>query len=159
MFFWSLMIHVKIVLFNTFTFIFIQLSHSTAIILASTLPLNQLIAIIALDIHFKSLSVFLSFTNILKKDLKKLWLFIPQRGKDSCVSTIAKSHYSTEILFYTPLPPKKLLVLHWFGNLSQCNVTHKNQLLFLHRESSLKWVQVLKRNSLLVVMVTKLWSK
>ena len=130
MFFWSLMIHVKIVLFNTFTFIFIQLSHSTAIMLASTLPLNQLIAIIALDIHFKSLSVFLSFTNILKKDMKKLWLFIPQRGKDSCVSTIAKSHYSTEILFCTPLPPKKFLVWHWFGNLSQCNVTHKNWHLF-----------------------------
>ena len=67
------MIHVVSPLFNTFTFIFIQFSCSTTITPASTLPLNQLVVIIAFDSHFKILIVSLSFANILKTDMKKFY--------------------------------------------------------------------------------------
>ena len=62
--FWSLMTHITSRLFNTFTFIFIQLSCSMAFMPAWTMPLNQLIVIIAFGSQFESLSVSLSFAYI-----------------------------------------------------------------------------------------------
>ena len=47
--------------------------------------------------------------------------------KNSCVSGIAKSHDTTKMSF---LLYKKSLVWHWYL-LIQCNVTGKNQFLFL----------------------------
>ena len=54
------------------------------------LPLNWLNTIKASNGYFNSLSIFLSFVNIWKKDMKKLLTFGLQLGEDSSVSGIAK---------------------------------------------------------------------
>ena len=82
----------------------------SALIMPSWTPLlNQLIAIIAFDNHFKSFIVALSFANIFK-NYKKLLHFSLQLGEDSCVSGNSKA-----TLFYQNiiLPPKNVLVWHW----------------------------------------------
>ena len=84
------MIYVISRLFNTFIFIFIQVSCSTTIMRASALLLNELIAIIAFDSRFKSLNVSLSFFNMSNEDLKNFLPFSRQLEEHSCVSGIAK---------------------------------------------------------------------
>lgn len=86
------MIHVISPLFNTFTFIVIQFSCSTTITPASTLPLNQLVVIIAFD----SLLVICQH---LKNRYEKILPFIPQLGESSCKLGIAKQYYSTKYCF------------------------------------------------------------
>ena len=71
--------HVITLLFNVITMIY-MLCNSYAS-LNTTIPL---VAIIAFDTHFKSLSVSLSCANISKKDTEKLLLFNPQLGEDNC---------------------------------------------------------------------------
>ena len=62
---WSIAIHVISSWFATFALILIQFSSSAITIKpAWTLSLNQLIAIIGFDSHFKSLCASLSFVNI-----------------------------------------------------------------------------------------------
>ena len=70
----SVMIQAIICLLNTFTFILVQFSCSTTVMRrfscfttvmrTLTLPLNQIMAIIAFHSHLKKVNVFLSFINI-----------------------------------------------------------------------------------------------
>ena len=60
-------------LFKTFAFSY-MLGKNYVTLNIATPPLNQLIAIIAFDNHFRTSSLFLLFVNILKKDIKK---FLP----------------------------------------------------------------------------------
>ena len=154
-FFIQLMIHVKIDLFNTFTLIFYStygacenwsVQYIYTPFLFNLWYMQKLVCLILLhsffifhsyaslntttklincnnnfNSHCKSLSVSLLFSNIFKKDIKKLLPFLPQL--DNCI-------FHGNIVLHPPLlPSKKFLVWHWCY-LGQCNVTHKNQLLF-----------------------------
>ena len=54
---WNLMINARSCFFNTFAFIFTQISSSASNMPAGTLPIKQLIATDSFDSHFK---IFLS---------------------------------------------------------------------------------------------------
>ena len=69
-------------LFKTSAFIYI-LGKNYVTLNIATPSLNQLIAIIAFDSHFRSSSLFLSFVNILKKDIKRFLPCSPQLERTS----------------------------------------------------------------------------
>ena len=69
-------------LFKTSAFIYI-LGKNYVTLNIATPPLSQLIAIIAFDSHFRSSSLFLSFANILKKDIKRSLPCSPQLERTS----------------------------------------------------------------------------
>ena len=99
------------------------------------------------DSHFKSLTVFLSFFNILKKYTKNSYPFALSRGQLYFrYSKVTLSHQN--IVF----PPKRFLVLQWCY-LSHCYVTNKKELLFLYLGISSKWFTMEESRTIFVLKV------